>query len=239
MTAQPHDAERRRRPSPVPAPSRGGIYLGVIGLLLAMVVALVGGIIWYNSTKTNELVMASAERLILETDEKVRDRLKLLYDPMYAIVSLASQSPPLHSPSVKNDERTKTLFLRALRVYPQVLSLYVGFDNGEFFEVIHVAGDANKPLRARLGAPEDAVFANEFVDLETDGRLKTRWEFLAEDGSIVGKRDTAPDYDPRTRPWYKDAKQNDEVVRSDLYVFASSGDPGFTLSRRFTGTPDG
>src|SRR4051812_28012768 len=175
MTAQPYNANRRPQAGPPRPGSLRGIYLTIIGLLLGMVIALVGGIIWYNSKKTNELAIAAAERLILETDEKILDRLKLLYDPMYAIVGIASQVPELTSLSIDNDPYAKAMFLRGLRIYPQMRSLYVGFDNGAFFMVSNIGGDAGKKLRDRLNAPQDAVFANQIVNAEPDGRLKARW----------------------------------------------------------------
>ena len=95
--------------------------------------------------------------------------------------------------------------------------------------------DEGKQLRDRLGAPQDAVFANEIVEAGADGRLKTSWVFLADDGRVVGRNDAAPEFDPRLRSWYKAAKPSDTVERSELYIFASSGDLGFTLSRRFNG----
>jgi adenylate cyclase len=239
VTVQPRNADRRRRTGPASRSSLRGIYLGITGLLLAMVIALVGGIIWYDSKKTNELAIAAAERLILETDERILDRLKLLYDPMYAIVGIASQVPQLTSLSIDNAPYAKAMFLRALRIYSQIRSLYVGFDNGEFYMVSKIGGDAGKPLRARLGAPPDAVFANEIVDAEPEGRLKVRWLFLADVGRIVGRNDAAPVFDPRQRDWYEAAKRSDVVERSDLYVFASSGDSGFTLSRSFNGPTAG
>jgi hypothetical protein len=144
VTMQPRTADRRHRTAPASGGSLRGIYFGITGLLLAMVIALVGGIIWYNSKKTNELAIAAAERLILETDEKILDRLKLLYDPMYAIVGIASQVPELTSPSIDDDPQAKAMFLRGLRIYPQIRSLYVGFDNGEFFMVSKIGGDAGK-----------------------------------------------------------------------------------------------
>jgi len=60
-------------------------YVGITGLLLVIVVALVGGIIWYNSTKSNQLAIAAAERLMQEAGEDISDRIELLYDPMYAM----------------------------------------------------------------------------------------------------------------------------------------------------------
>jgi len=64
-------------------------YVGITALLLVMVVTLTGGIIWYNAKKSNQLALAAAERMMLEAGEDVSNRIKLLYDPMYAIVGTA------------------------------------------------------------------------------------------------------------------------------------------------------
>jgi adenylate cyclase len=215
-------------------------YVGITGLLLVIVVALAGGIIWYNSKKSNQLAIAAVERLMQEAGEDISDRIKLLYDPMYAIVGIASQVPELTSPTIKDDPHAMSLTLRVLRIYPQILSLYVGFDDGDFFMVTHIAGGNSTELRAALHAPEAAAFANEIVSAGAGGERNTRWIFLAEDGAIVGRRDPAPaDYDPRQRPWYDLAKRSEAVEQSDLYIFAASGEPGFTVSRSFTGTTPG
>jgi adenylate cyclase len=215
-------------------------YVGITALLLVMVLALTGGIIWYNSKKTNQLAIAAAERMMLEAGEDVSNRIKLLYDPMYAIVGIASLVPELTSPAINENPHAMSLILRMLRIYPQILSLYVGFDNGDFFMVTHIASENGAALRDTLHAPPDAVFANEIISADTTGDRKTRWVFLREDGTVVGRRDPVPaDFDPRQRPWYDAAKRSDAVERSDLYVFATSGEAGFSLSRSFTGPPAG
>ena len=97
--------DRQHHSHPRPANSRfpqarplWHTYAGITGLLLIIVVALAGGIIWYDSKKSNELAVAAAERLMLEASEEISDRINLLYDPMYAIVGIASQVPELTSP---------------------------------------------------------------------------------------------------------------------------------------------
>ena len=107
--------------------------MGITGLLLLILVVLAGGIIWYDSRKSNELAIAAAERLILEVGEKISQRIELVYDPIYAIVGIASLVPELTSPAIKEDPRAISMILRVQRMYPQILSLYVGFDNGDFF----------------------------------------------------------------------------------------------------------
>lgn len=201
-----------------------------------MVVALTGGIIWYNTKKSNQLAVAAAHRMMQEAGDDVLDRLKLIYDPVYAIVGISSLVPELTSPEIYEDSRAMSLILRMLRTYPQILSFYVGFDNGDFFMVTHIAGENSADLRATLKAPSDAVFANEIISADTSGDRKTRWVFLAEDGSVVGRTDPVPaEFDPRQRPWYGSAMRSEVVEQSDLYIFATSGVPGFTLSRSFKG----
>jgi hypothetical protein len=52
--------------------------------------------IWYNPLKTTELMVAAAERQMIETGEKISERIGLLYGPLYAILAF-SQVPELKS----------------------------------------------------------------------------------------------------------------------------------------------
>jgi adenylate cyclase len=215
-------------------------YLGITGLLLLILVALAGGIIWYNSVKSDELALTVTKRLMKEVEKKIIDRIKLLYDPMYAIVGIASMVPLLTSPEIDRDPHAQQLMLRALRFYPQIQSLYVAFDNGDFHMVTHIVGEKSAALRKALEAPSDAVFAVEVITGAPGGGRQARWSFLSEDGTVVGRRDPIPTtFDPRRRPWYAAAKRSDLVEESGLYIFASSGEPGFTLSQSFNGPTPG
>src|SRR3954453_22132765 len=102
-----------------------------------------------------------------------------------------------------------------------------------------ITGDAGKSLRARLGTPQDAVFANQIISADADDNLKARWIFMADDGRVIEQRGTVLDFDPRLRSWYKAAKRSEAVELSEPYVFASSNSPGVTLSRSFTETVAG
>lgn len=132
MTDRHQSAQHRLANPATAARPLWHIYIGITGLLLLIVVALAGGIIWYNSKKSNELAIAAAERLILEVGEKISQRIELIYDPIYAIVGIASLVSELTSPTIIEDPRAISTILRVQRMYPQILSLYVSFDNGDF-----------------------------------------------------------------------------------------------------------
>jgi adenylate cyclase len=215
-------------------------YVGITGLLLLILIALAGGIIWYNSAKSNELALAATKRLMKEEEHKIIERIKLLYDPIYAIVSIGAMVPSLTSPEIGHDPRAQKLMLRALRFHPQIQSLYVAFDNGDFHMVTHIVGDKSAALRNALQAPGDAAFAVETISGGTGGGRQAQWSFLSEDGAVIGRRDPTPTtFDPRRRPWYDATRRSDVVEESDLYIFASSGEPGFTLSQSFNGPTPG
>src|SRR5258708_10612590 len=118
-------------------------YVAILGVLVLIVVSLVGGLIWYNAKKTAELAIVSADRLIAEIGEKVMERVQLLYDPMIAIVAFASRVPGINAMTHGEDPPASDFLIRGLRAYPQIFSLYVGYGNGEFFMISHIAGEQN------------------------------------------------------------------------------------------------
>jgi len=127
-----------------------------------------------------------------------------------------------------------------LRFYPQILALYVGFDDGDLFSVHHIVGESRVRFRSLIGAPENAAFANRRITTGSDGSRVERWVFLDSDGVEVGRTDSVPaTFDPRQRPWYQPALSSNQVELSELYIFIQNNEPGFTLSRSFHGAPSG
>jgi hypothetical protein len=101
--------------------------------------------------------MAAAQQLMQETEGKITERIKLLYDPMFAIVAVASLVLEFTTPAIKDDITARALLFRALRIYSQILSIYVGFDNGDFLMVTHIAGDEAAAMRRTLQTPPDTA----------------------------------------------------------------------------------
>lgn len=125
------------------------------------------------------------------------------------------------------------MFLDLLAESPQLYSLYFGYPNGDFLQIIPLAG--NPKLHASLRAPHGARYALRRIE-ETGGRRLERWRFLDAGRRVLA--DSPPKiatYDPRKRPWFAAAAQVDGTLRSRPYVFSSTGTLGLTLSRRVRG----
>ena len=132
------------------------------------------------------------------------------------------------------------LIIAGLRHYPQLFSLYVGYDNGDFDMVTRVDGQGRSDARKTLGAPDAAVFAHETIRVGSDGVRRASWSFLDDSGAQIGQQPAADaGFDPRLRQWYRLAHDDDKVHRSDPYIFASSQEIGITLSRKLDGASSG
>jgi hypothetical protein len=220
--------------------SRKGTQVAIAALLVLIVVGLVGGIIWYNFQKSESLAVDTAERLLAESSDGTVHRIELFYEPVLAIVALASRVPQISEMTTRERDDRAALVITGLRRYPQLFSLYVGYDNGDFDMVTRVGGKERSDARKTLGAPDTAFFAHETIRTEGGGTRRTSWTFLDEGGTAIEER-AATDavYDPRVRQWYRLAHDDDKVHRSDPYIFASSQEIGITLSRKLDGASSG
>jgi hypothetical protein len=224
---------------PAKPPSKG-IQIGIAALLVFIVIGLVGGIIWYNFEKSAGLTIDTAERLLAASSDDTVHRIELFYEPVLAIVALASRVPQISEMTTRERDDRAALVITGLKRYRQLFSLYVGYDNGDFDMVTRVDGEERSAARKTLGAPDTAFFAHEVIRAEADGQRRAVWTFLDESGATIGEpAATEAAFDPRVRQWYRLAQADDKVHRSDPYIFASSQEIGITLSRKLDGASQG
>lgn len=107
---------------------------------------------------------------------------------------------------------------------------YVGYENGDFMLA--------RPLRnaeARRGfeAPDEARYLLQTISRGAKGNALGAYHFVAEDGRLLISREQ-PGYrfDPRTRPWYRAAREQQGLVVGDPYLFFTTQEVGLTLSQR-------
>ena len=89
-----------------------------------------------------------------------------------------------------------------------LFSLYVGYGDGSFIEMDDIGG-TGRETRAKLEAPENAAFRLLVISRSDPANVKSRRLFLSESSKRSGNCRGPLDYDPRERPWYKDADRLD------------------------------
>lgn len=121
----------------------------------------------------------------------------------------------------------------ALQQDAALYSLYYGFADGNFLQVIAARGDS-RILDAHQAPPGTAWIVRAITG--TGEARRQSWTFLDGDRKTVGSRiEPQPTYDPRERPWYLSAMAANGAQMSAAYIFNSLRQPGLTASHRLPG----
>lgn len=113
-------------------------------------------------------------------------------------------------------------------------AFFGGARDGAFRQVVRLPDSVTTFGPAEEPVPEGASRVYRSIDQAVGARLE-RYLYLDEGGEIVAAQSDTGTFDPRGRPWYAGAIEAEDIVVSPVYVFASTGRPGVTFSRRVTG----
>ena len=215
------------------------LTVNIVTIFLFIVLIFAGSLTWFNYKRNTEAALLSAEQLISEISSKTFERLQLVYNPVITLASQSSHMPTIsQKPSLMPHPVSGFLFA-AMERSPQLYSAFIGWDDGEFYQLINYSSQLQKakPLQ---GAPDDARYAIRHIFESRGAGWIESWRFLNDNRMLVGHRvGPSGGYDPRERPWYRLSQQREHLVKTDLYVYNSLQAGGITLARRFDGSVPG
>jgi adenylate cyclase len=136
--------------------------------------------------------------------------------------------PSIQTADIADNPRFTALLAAMLRNNDQLFNLYVGYDDGSFIEMDAIEG-ARRETRARLEAPDQAAFRLVIISRADAVRIKSRRLFLSDKLETIRELPGPLDYDPRERPWYRDASRRDGTWLTGPYVFFATGKQGYTV----------
>jgi adenylate cyclase len=200
-------------------------------LSLATIVLLVsvsGLLIGLNYSHGRAAALAHAVDRMQAFSSRLGDRFSILFDGAVLSIELASVSDVFVDPPPEQLDAKVSFLRRAVLASPNVDGAYVGYPDGSFVHVVRL-GEAGR-WRSFLTAPPEAVFAFRSIEPEADGRL-SRWTLLDEGGAVLstGKPEAAR-FDPRVRPWYRDAMAGSGPVSTAPYTTATTGSLAVTVA---------
>jgi adenylate cyclase len=142
------------------------------------------------------------------------------------------QNAPALQQAQTSKDPVLQMVVASLKFSPQISALYVGYQNGNYFQVLSIS-EAEKPFIARLGGPSLTRFAVQDIRADETGARTETWRFLDSDSRQIGKLAAqAATYDPRRRDWYRVAEERpNDTIRTPPYLFATTSQVGMTLSR--------
>ncbi|MBS7661001.1 HD domain-containing protein [Pseudomonas lalucatii] len=201
-----------------------------ISLLFTLLLLLTGTLLGlFNHRQTTEIIFASSAKLFEQIQQNVQLDLEHTYQPIRQLLSLLALNEASQAGSLPGRLALLKPFAQALRDNPKMASLYLGYDDGDFFMVRPLRDEA---MKLRFSAPDHAAFQVWSIDRSAGG---VEAAYLFYDGSLNLLSQRArpeEDFDPRTRPWYRRARVDGGQITTEPYVFFSTAEVGTTLARR-------
>jgi HD-GYP domain-containing protein (c-di-GMP phosphodiesterase class II)/HAMP domain-containing protein len=217
MAASP--AARRRYP----------LHLHVTALFSLLVLATGAALAWLGYAESRELSLGAADRMAEELGRATRAGLQDAFAPVGQMVDVLAEQPLASAATL--EERLAALPVLALTFAHDApaAAAYVGYPDGAFFLLRPLRNDA---ARQRFAAPADARFLVDSIEMRGGARTAT-YVFLDAALREIGRRTRDNDgFDPRSRPWYREAAAASGGIRTAPYVFFSTASPGVTLAAR-------
>ncbi|MBU3030956.1 sensor histidine kinase [Paracoccus marinaquae] len=188
------------------------LAVGLAGLQLVAVLAVV-----FSSYLTSErALLKHAQSLLSDVGINTAEHSSTFLDAARGAAELAARLAQ-HRVVASDDPRQLEQFLfQQLRIAPQFSGLYYGGEDGSFFYIMR--------------SEERAAFRSKLITFE-DGKRSVDFIWRNEDFTAVERsEDPADTFDPRSRPWYKGARDTLQTTWTEPYIFFSSQQPGITLA---------
>jgi HD-GYP domain-containing protein (c-di-GMP phosphodiesterase class II) len=218
-------------PSPLrPEPRRFPlhVHISVMFTFLLLLTGVVLGI--FNYRQTTQIILSSSEKLFNRIEQDVRLDLHATYEPIRHLLSLLATNPASQSSDLEQRLALLKPFSQSLKDNPDLASLYLGYDNGDFFMVRPLR---TQDLKALLKAPEAAHYQVWSIEHDDSGQPRSKSLFFDRNLTLLSRQDNPGDnYDPRTRAWFAKARLDDNQITTEPYIFFSTHEVGTTLARR-------
>jgi adenylate cyclase len=213
--------------------SRGGpVKLGfktsVIGLFVGIVLVIGLTLVYFSFERISAVTRSAASKFIGKVAELSADRIGSQLKLVRENLEILNALPPIQSAEIENNPQLYALLAAMLKNNDPLFSLYVGYDDGSFIEMDDIGG-TGRDARARLESPEQAAFRLVVISRSDAAHVKSRRLFLSDKLETIRELPGPLDYDPRERPWYKDAERHDGSWLTGPYIFFATGKQGYTV----------
>ncbi|MFG6415413.1 HD domain-containing phosphohydrolase [Roseateles sp. DC23W] len=206
------------------------LYMTLSLLMVGLVVLVYGVLLLHERSRSEALMLQQAAGAAQRIGREVAATVEADLRPARVTVALLAAGA-LGRPTQPTDRLAALPQLAAaLRDNVSLSAVYAGTHGGSFVLLRRLEDELT---RRRMDAPAGAVFALQTVDREADA-LRGTYRFY--DGALaeLQRSDRIDyDYDPRTRPWFRQAQQvgGARVLQSAPYRFYTTDEAGVTLAQ--------
>ncbi|ARO33154.1 MULTISPECIES: adenylate/guanylate cyclase domain-containing protein [unclassified Rhizobium] len=202
------------------------VHLGV--LVVASLLCTSMPIIWLAFRQGSNAAVSAGAQQMREMSLRLIEGYRHTLEGGYEAVALASTLPQLVSPPPQDIKAKQDLFLEVLRNVPEATSIYTGYPDGSYLQVINAG---RRDVRQTLAAPDEAAFAIRTIAGRQSANVISTLGFLDGKARLIGERDVDDaSFDPRQRPWYQSVVQDGAPVSVGPYVTGTLKVPTLTIA---------
>jgi adenylate cyclase len=212
---------------------RFGFQLSVTTLFVAVVLAVGLALVFLSFDRARSITRSAALSFIDRVADHTADRVNGQFKDVLDILEVLRQLQPIESGTILGNPPLYATLAALLRRHGQLYNLYVGYEDGGFIE-LDVLDRAGPAIRAQLHAPSDAAFRLTVMEIPAGEATRIRFtSYLSSDLTVLAQEHRAADYDPRERPWYRDAFRPGASPITEPYVFKIANLIGYTVRAPF------
>nr|WP_320012732.1 HD domain-containing phosphohydrolase [uncultured Desulfobulbus sp.] len=209
------------------------IRITVLGIFILLIGLTVGLALYLQYYFSHDLAGTAAKHSFLATSERVGERIQTLERQSARLVSVLSNLSEFEQyPDAASERHVRTLLAGMMEQNPNFYSIYVGYQSGDFFELINL--ESNEKVREPFqAAPHDRWVIIKIREQES-GRKKVT-VYLDQYFKVRTQRQEISDYDPRVRPWFTEAQKSPGTIKTRPYIFSLLKAPGVTFAKSMNG----
>ena len=210
---------------------RTNILLHFFIVIITFAAVLIGMQYYFNVKMAKEAIDRSfhetAHQVALQLNERDTLSKEILYQlESYPDIDTASFKK-LRMPVIRH-------FIHTLERYDQMYAIYLGYPNGDFFEVVNMKIDPS--LYSHYLAPKTTRWMIIKIYTLPDGKRVREFVYLDKALNMLGSKREPSDYRVNNRPWYSKAVQSYTPVRTAPYRFSNLDREGITYAKKLPGT---
>nr|WP_210277937.1 adenylate/guanylate cyclase domain-containing protein [Rhizobium sp. BK316] len=202
------------------------MHLGV--LVIASLLCTSMPIIWLAFSRGSDAAVSAGVQQMRGMSLRLIEGYRNTLQGGTEAVALAATLPQLASPPPQDIEAKQQFFLEVLRNVPNATSIYTGYPDGSYLQVINAA---RQDVRRTLAAPDGTAFAIRTIAERQSPDVISTLRFLDSEARPIGERDVdSASFDPRQRPWYQSVVQDGVPVSVGPYVAGTLKVPTLTIA---------
>jgi adenylate cyclase len=202
------------------------VHLGV--LIVVSLLCTSTPIIWMAFRHGSDAAVQAGMRQMREASSRLVEEYRNTLEGGTEAIALASTLPQLVSPPPQDLQAKQEFFLEVLRNNPNATSIYTGYPDGSYLQVINTAED---DIRKTLSVPDGTTFAIRTIANRQQADVISTLRFLDSEERPIGEREIEyASFDPRQRPWYQSVVQDGVPHSVGPYITGTLNVPTVTIA---------